>query len=105
MFKLEDFEKYGKAQFEQAVTSAASVQNGVSAIASVWGDYAKKSFEDTRFLVERLAAVKSFDKAIEVQSDFVRSSYETYVAEAQKIAGLCNDLGHSMLARLQSGAH
>ena len=105
MFKFEDFESYRKAQFEQTVASAASVQKGVQAIASVCGDYAKKSFEDTRSLVERLSTVKSFDKAIEVQSDFVRSSYETYVAEAQKIAGLCNDLGSALMARLQPSSH
>ena len=32
------------------------------------------------------------DKAIEAQTEFARSSYETFVAESQKIAGLYTDL-------------
>jgi hypothetical protein len=36
--------------------------------------------------------VKSLDKAMEAQTDFARSAYETFVAESQKIAGLYSDL-------------
>jgi len=36
--------------------------------------------------------VKSLDKVIEAQTEFARSSYETFVAETQKIAGLYTDL-------------
>ena len=42
--------------------------------------------------VEKLSGVKSLEKAMEAQSDFARSSYETFVAETQKIAGLYSDL-------------
>jgi len=100
MFKLEDFQNYGKAQFEQAVASAASVQNGLQAIASAYGDYTKKSFEDVRSYVEKLSGVKSLDKVLEAQNDFARSSYETFAAESQKIAGLYNDLTKTMVTKL-----
>ena len=36
--------------------------------------------------------MKSLDKAIEVQTEFAKSAYETFVAESQKIAGLYTDL-------------
>jgi hypothetical protein len=39
-----------------------------------------------------LSGVKSLDKALEVQTEFAKSSYETFVAESQKIAGLYTDL-------------
>ena len=92
MFKVEDFQTYGKEQFEQCVASATSVQHGIQAIASAYGDYTKKSFEDTKSMVEKLSGVKSLDKAIEVQTEFAKSAYETFVAESQKIAGLYSDL-------------
>ncbi|MHC2384750.1 hypothetical protein ACVIHA_009172 [Bradyrhizobium liaoningense] len=41
MFKVEDFQSYGKEQFEQCVASATSVQHGLQAIASAYGDYTK----------------------------------------------------------------
>ena len=81
MVKVEEIQQYG-----------TSLQSGVQAIASAYGDYTKKSFEDTKSFVEKLSGVKSIDKVLEVQTEFVRSSYETFVAESQKIASLYGDL-------------
>jgi phasin family protein len=92
MVKLEDIQQYGKEHFETVVASATTLQNGVQAIASAYGDYTKKSFEDTKSMVEKLSGVKSLDKAIEVQTEFAKTAYETFVAESQKIAGLYTDL-------------
>ena len=36
--------------------------------------------------------MKSLDKALEAQTEYARSAYETLVAESQKIAGLYTDL-------------
>ncbi len=92
MVKVEDIQQYGKEQLETVVASATTMQHGIQAIASAYGDYTKKSFEDTKSMVEKLSGVKSFDKAIEVQTEFAKSAYETFVAESQKIAGLYTDL-------------
>jgi phasin family protein len=81
MFKVEDNQNYGKEQFE-----------GIQAIATAYGDYSKKSYEDTKSFVEKLSGVKSLDKAIEVQTEYAKSAYESFVAESQKIAGLYTDL-------------
>ena len=92
MIKVEDIQSYGKEHLETVVASATTVQNGLQAIASAYGDYTKKSFEDTKSFVEKLSGVKSLDKAIEAQTEFAKSAYETFVAESQKIAGLYTDL-------------
>ena len=92
MVKVEDIQQYGKEHLETVVASATTLQNGLQAIASAYGDYTKKSFEDTKSLVEKLSGVKSLDKALEVQTEYAKSAYETLVAESQKIAGLYTDL-------------
>jgi phasin family protein len=92
MVKIEDIQQYGKQHLETVVASATTLQNGVQAIASAYGDYTKKSFEDTKSFVEKISGVKSLDKAIEVQTEFAKSAYESFVAESQKIAGLYTDL-------------
>jgi hypothetical protein len=92
MFKIEDVQNYGKEHFEQAVANATTLQSGFQAIASAYGEYAKKQFEDTKSFAEKLSGVKSLDKAFEAQSEYARSAYETFVADAQKIAGLYGDL-------------
>jgi hypothetical protein len=91
MVKVEDIQNYGKEQFETITASASNLQNGVQAIATAYGDYAKRSFEDTKSFVEKLSGVKSLDKALEAQTEYARSAYETFVAESQKIAGLYSD--------------
>ena len=92
MVKVEDIQNYGKEHLETVAASASVLQSGVQAIATAYGDYAKKSFEDTKSFVEKLSGVKSLDKAVEAQTEFARSAYETFVAESQKIVGLYSDL-------------
>ena len=101
MVKVEDIQQYGKEQLETAVASATSFQNGFHAIASAYGDYTKKYFEDTKSFVEKLSGVKSIDKALEVQTEFAKSAYETFVAESQKIAGLYGDLAKQTFKPLE----
>ena len=104
MFKVEDFQNYGKEQLETVVNSATSVQSGLQAIATAYGDYTKKSFEDTKSFVEKLSGVRSLDKVIEAQSEFAKSAYETFVADSQKIAGLYSDLAKQAFKPLEGFA-
>lgn len=92
MVKVEEMQQYGKEQFDAAVASANTFSSGFQAIATAYGDYTKKSFEDTKSFVEKLSSVKSLDKAIEVQTEYAKTAYETFVAESQKIGGLYSDL-------------
>ena len=92
MVKVEDIQSYGKEHLETVAASVSNMQSGVQAIATAYGDYAKKSFEDTKSFVEKLSGVKSMDKAMEAQTEFARSAFETFVAESQKIAALYSDL-------------
>jgi len=101
MFKVEDFQNYGKEQYETVVNSATSVQNGLQAIATAYGDYTKKAFEDTKSFVEKLSGVKSLDKVLEVQTEFAKSAYETFAADSQKIAGLYSDLAKQAFKPLE----
>lgn len=60
-------------------------------IATAYGDYSKKSFEDTRLFVEKLSGVKSIEKSIEVQTEYAKTAYETFVTQSQKIGALYGD--------------
>lgn len=92
MVKVEEFQQFGKEQFDAAVASANTFSSGLQSIATAYGDYAKKSFEDTKTFVEKLSGVKSIEKAIELQTEYAKTSYETFVAESQKIGELYTDL-------------
>ena len=55
-------------------------------------DYSKKMFEQGTAATEKLLGAKSFEKAVEVQTEYVKSAYEGFVAEATKLGELYSDL-------------
>lgn len=64
----------------------------IQTIANAYGDYTKKSLQETRSFLEKLMGARSLDKALEVQTEFAKQTYETFVAESQKICGLYGEL-------------
>jgi len=85
---IEEFQKAAKEGIETSISSLTVVTKGVQAIGTEVADYSKKSFEAGSATFEKLLGVKSLDKAIEVQSDFLKSAYEGYVAEVTKVGEL-----------------
>ena len=75
---FEDFQKLGKENVDVAMKQFGTVSKGWQAIATEVADYSKKSFEDGSAALEKLLGAKSLEKAIEVQSDYVKSAYEGF---------------------------
>jgi len=74
-----------------SIGAAAPADNfpvSIQTIANAYSDYTRKSLEETTSFVEKLTGVRSLDKAIEIQAEFARQAYETFVAESQRICGL-----------------
>jgi hypothetical protein len=89
---FEDFQKLGKENVDVAMKQFGSVSKGWQAIAAEYADYSKKSFEEGSAALEKLFSAKSLEKAMEIQSDYVKLAYEGFVAEATKLGGLYTDL-------------
>jgi len=64
---------------------------GIQAIVNAYTDYTWKSLQESRSFVERLMGARSFNKAIEIQSDFAKLAYANLAAESQKICGLYSE--------------
>ena len=62
-------------------------------------DYSKKSIEGSAAAWERLLGAKTMEKAMEVQSDYLKSSYEDFVAEATKLGELYADFAEELTSR------
>jgi hypothetical protein len=92
---FEDFQKLGRDNVEVAMTSLGALSKGFQTIAVELADYSKKVFEEGTGAAEKLLGAKSLDKAIEVQSDYVKSAYEGFVSQSAKIgeiyAGLAQE--------------
>ena len=89
---FEDFQKLGKDNIDTCMKQFGTVSKGWQAIATEFADYSKKCFEHGSAALEKLLGAKSLEKAIEIQSDYVKTAYEGFVAQATKIGELYTDL-------------
>jgi hypothetical protein len=85
---IEEVQQFGKENVDAAMKSFGACSKSMQAIAVELADYSKRVFEQGTAATEKLMGVKSLDKAFEVQSDFVRNSYEGFVAQATKLGEL-----------------
>src|SRR5207248_11782632 len=80
--------KLGRENVEATMTSLGALSKGFQTIAVELADYSKKVFEEGSGAAEKFLGAKSLDKAIEVQSDYVKSTYEGFVSKSGKIGDL-----------------
>jgi hypothetical protein len=75
--------------------TAASVKvfnNKILAIAAEVTDYSKQSLDKRLAFVEKLLGAKSLDSMIRIQSEYAKTSIESFVAESTKLGELYSDL-------------
>jgi len=83
--KFEDFQKFSKTQLETVNAVASTVTKGIQEIAAESTDYSKKAFAANSAVVEKLLGVKSVESAIQIQTEYAKSVYDGFVAQATKI--------------------
>ncbi|MGO4677672.1 phasin family protein [Bosea sp. 2YAB26] len=86
--KFETLQKASKENVDAALKAFGATSKGVQTIAVEATDYAKKSFEAGTAVIEKLAGVKTFDKALEIQAEYVKTSFEGAVAQLTKMGEL-----------------
>jgi hypothetical protein len=89
---FDELQKIGKDNMDLTLRSLGAVTQSAQVIAVELADYSKKSFEQGTQAMERLFGSKSLDKAMEVQTDYAKSAYEGFVAQASKLGTLYADL-------------
>ena len=92
---FESIQGLSKDNMDAVLKSANAFSRGLQAIAAEAADYSKKSIDAGTNALERLIGAGSLDKAVEVQSDYVRSAYEGYVAQAAKVSEIVTDMAKS----------
>ncbi len=88
----ENIPKFGDSSMDMAFGPLGAWTKGAQAIAVEVVDYSKKSAESAAAAWERLMGTQSLEKAIEVQTEYLKSSYEDFIAEASKLGELYVDL-------------
>jgi hypothetical protein len=82
---FEDFQKFSKQQLDAVNAATATVAKGLQEIAAESSDYSKKAFAASSAVVEKLLGAKSVESAIQIQTEYAKSAYEGFVAQATKM--------------------
>jgi phasin family protein len=99
---FEEFQKFGKEQLDATTAVAASLAKGFQTIAAEATDYSKKTLESNSAYVEKIIGAKSLDNAIQIQSEYAKTAYEGFVAQATKIGELYTSLAKEAFKPLES---
>ena len=99
---IEDMQKIGKDGMDASLKSMGVISKGVQAIAVEMADYSKKAFEEGTAATEKLFGAKSFDKVVEVQSEYAKSAYEGFIAQTAKLGELYADLAQEIYRPFES---
>lgn len=89
---FDGFQKAGQENLDMMMKSFGSFGKGLQAIAAEYADYSKKSFEEGSAALEQVMSAKSPEKALEVQSTFVKDAYSGMVSEMTKLNEMYADL-------------
>jgi hypothetical protein len=99
---FEDMQKFGKDHAETAMKTLGAFSKSVQTIAVEMADYSKKAFEDGAAATEKLMGAKSLEKAVEVQSDYFKTAYESFVSQTAKLGELYSDLAQEAYKPFES---
>lgn len=91
MTNFEDFQTIAKENFDKQVASLAVLQKGAQTVASEIVDYSKMVFETGSSAIEKLAGVKSLERAVEIQTEFAKATYEGLVHHLTKVNSITTE--------------
>jgi phasin family protein len=82
----DESQRLSKEGFDATLRSYGELNKGFQAITAQVTDYSKKAFEDASRAFEQLVGSKSIEQAIEIQTQYAKKAYDTWVAEASKVS-------------------
>ena len=92
MSNAEQIQQATKDFGEAATTSAHTYATSLQTVASAHAAFAKQLMQHGAEFVSQLASIKEPVKLIELQSEYAKNAYETFVAETKRISELYSDL-------------
>lgn len=89
---MEMIQKYGKSQVEALTNASSTFTKGLQQIAEETAGYSKKQFETSSAAFQELFGAKTVEQAIEIQTNFAKTSFESLVAQSSKVGELYTSL-------------
>ena len=105
---IEEANDFAKGNVEAIVESSKIAAKGLETLGQDAAEYSRKSFDTATAALKTFATVKSPTELFKLQSDFFRTSFDSYVAEASKnteaMLKLAGDAAQPLSGRLALAA-
>lgn len=89
---FEDFQKLGQTNMDATMKMWGDMSKGWQAVAAEFSDYTKRSFEDGTSTLEKLMGAKSLEQAMDIQTKYVKRSYDEYMHQMAKVGTMYAEL-------------
>ncbi|MBV9077231.1 MAG: phasin family protein [Methylobacteriaceae bacterium] len=99
--QMDSIQKIGKDGVDATYKALGAWQQGVQTAAVEAADYAKRTYEHGAATLEKLAGVRTLDKAFEIQGDYLRGAYEGFVGQMTKMSELATKTAREVAAPVQ----
>jgi hypothetical protein len=99
---FEDVQKVAKDNMDATVKAYGQMTKNVQTLTAEAADYTKKAYEANTAHVEKLFGVKTLDKAIELNTEFAKASYEGFVAFASKFGTTYSDMAKEAMKPVEA---
>ncbi|WP_210483306.1 phasin family protein [Microvirga antarctica] len=98
---FDQFQKYGQENMEAALQAVGTFSKGAQAIATESSDFARKAFERNSSAIEQLTGARTIEKAVEIQTEYVKSAYEGMISQSTKLGELYSSFATEALKPVQ----
>jgi hypothetical protein len=97
MQPFDQFQKFGQNNLDATVKALGTISSNAQALATESAEFAKKSFEHGSATIEKLMGARTLDKAVEIQTDYVKGAYDNLVNQSAKMGALYSALATEAL--------
>src|SRR5258708_9502762 len=102
----EDLSKFSKENLEAYVAAGTTVAKGFESIGRAWVNFTQETFEASAQVAKALLSAKTLREAVDVQTDFAKTTFDKLVAEGTKVSEIsvkvANEAVEPISARLNA---
>ena len=89
---FDQIQKLGQDNLDATMKALGAFSSNAQAIATETAEFARKSFEQSSSTLEKLFGVQTLDKAVEIQTAYVKGAYDSLVSQSTKMGALYSTL-------------
>ena len=101
MIQFDKLQGLGKDGVDATMKSFSAVSKGAQAAMTESADFAKRSYAQGTTTFESLSAARTLERAMSIQGDYLRASYQDLVAQTAKMGELCANTAKEAFAPIE----